>query len=412
MLVFPIRTDRRLAHTPWVNALLIAINVVVFALLLDKQPAVRAAVIEPYILDPQNPRLHQFITYQFLHASWMHLAGNMLFLWIFGNSIEDRLGKLGYLGFYLAGGVLAGLGHCAVETSAALGYVPQQAAPVLGASGAIAAVTGAYLALFPLSDVTIFYWFVFFVGTFEVASIYVILFQIAENVVFQFAGSGGVAYLAHLAGYAFGFAAGMGLLWSRLLPREPYDLLALLEQRRRRAQFNALTRQGYQPWEGGGRVRTPASAPGAGAEAASIPGRSGAAAARDLTPAQQALYDLRAQISGALGNHDLPRAAALYTQLLERDGGQVMGQQQQLDLANQLMASGQYELAARAYELFLNTYRHYPQREQIELILGLVYARYLHRRQRAIELLNAALPRLQDAGQKDLARQTLSEVTG
>jgi outer membrane protein assembly factor BamD (BamD/ComL family) len=90
----------------------------------------------------------------------------------------------------------------------------------------------------------------------------------------------------------------------------------------------------------------------------------------------------------------------------------VMGQRQQLDLANQFMSDGQHDLAARAYELFLNTYQKYQEREQIQLILGIIYARYLNRRQRAIELLRAALTRLHDPNQKDLAQQTLAQMQG
>ena len=74
------------------------------------------------------------------------------------------------------------------------------------------------------------------------------------------------------------------------------------------------------------------------------------------------------------------------------------------------MSDGKYKVAASAYELFLNTYRQYPQREQVELILGLTYARYLSRRQRAKELLNAALARLSDPEQKALAQQTIDEI--
>jgi len=213
-MFFPIRTDRRLHHTPWVNIALIAANVVVFVMTKQGQDLVAMA---PYTLHPNTPTLVQYISYQFLHANWAHLMGNMLFLYVFGNSVEDRLGKVGYLGFYLAGGVMAGLGHALIEAN-----------PVLGASGSVAAVTGAYLALFPLSNVTVFYWF-FLIGTFEISSIMLILFQVGYNVLFQLMGDGGVAYLAHLSGYAYGFMVGMSLLRVCLLPREAFDLAGTAE---------------------------------------------------------------------------------------------------------------------------------------------------------------------------------------
>ncbi len=380
-MFFPVRSDRRLQHTPWMNYALIALNVVIFlAARSDHGDPIRSgpgADLDKYLLDPTAPTLLQFITYQFLHADLMHLASNMIFLYVFGNSIEDRLGKLGYLAFYLAGGVLAGLGH-ALTTDAR----------VLGASGAVAAVTGAYLALFPLSNVTIVYWFVFYIGAFEVSSIVLILFQIGQNMVMHLMGmSSGVAYVAHLSGYLYGFLVGMGLLWVRLLPREPYDLLALIEQRRRRARFRRMTRQGYQPWS---HQHDHAAEPEA-----------------ELTEAQQQSLDLRRAIGAAVGAHNLGQAAELYRRLLELDASQVMSQQQQLDIANQLMSDGHYDTAAHAYELFLNRFGSYAQREQVELILGLIYVRYLDKAERGRELLESALPRLRDDQQRELAEKML-----
>jgi membrane associated rhomboid family serine protease len=382
-MFLPIRTDRRLRHTPWVNYGLIAVNVVIF--LVSNQQSEQT--LAPYLLNPLEPRLLQFLTYQFLHAGWMHLLGNMLFLHVFGNSVEDRLGKLSYLAFYLAGGVLAGVGHALVES-----------APVIGASGAVAAVSGAYLALFPKTKVTIIY-FMFFIGVLEISSMVVILFYFGYNVfqaVTQIGGSGGgVAYLAHLSGYVYGFIIGMGLLWSRLLSREPYDLMSLLEHRRRRAQFKTLSKEGYRPWEH--------NRPGA-------PPKAGDAEPQPVSDEQKRQMELRAQISAHLSAQRTAEAADTYAQLLKLDAGQVMARQQQIDLGNYLMSQGRHELAAQTYELFLNTYKTEIGREQIELILGLTCVRYLNRRQRGRELLTAALRRLKDRDQIDLAQQMLAEI--
>ncbi|HEX7010306.1 MAG TPA: rhomboid family intramembrane serine protease [Phycisphaeraceae bacterium] len=395
-MFFPIRTDRPLRSLPWVNYALIGANVVIFLATYQQvqffdvvahmlrgfplEHLYAEAPVGRFYLWPTQPMPWQFISYQFLHADWMHLLGNMVFLYVFGNHVEDRLGKVGYLFFYLAGGVFAGLGHALVQTT-----------PVIGASGAVSAVTGAYLALFPLSNVTIVYWF-FFVGTFEVSSMVLILFQIAENLIFQFTGVGNVAYLAHLAGYAYGFVIGMGLLLARVLPREPYDMLSLIERRRRRASFQRLARRGYHPWEHAG-----ADQPAAAGDTP------------ELTAFQRELAQLREGIGRAIAEHDLPAAARQYRQLLQRDPRQVMSLQQQLDLANQLMAEGRYDTAAAAYELFLGHFGDYPQREQVQLILGLVYARYLREAERARQLLQAALPRL-SGSDRELAQQTLEQL--
>ncbi|MFW5682386.1 MAG: rhomboid family intramembrane serine protease, partial [Phycisphaeraceae bacterium] len=331
----------------------------------------------------------QHLTYQFFHASWMHLLGNMLFLFVFGNSVEDRLGHVGYLLFYLAGGVMAGIGHGLTSS-----------APVLGASGSVAAVTGAYLVFFPLTNVTIFYWFVIF-GAFEVSLIILILFRIGQDFVFAIADVGRVAYTAHLAGYAFGFAIAMAILLTRMLAREPYDLLALIERKRRRSQFKSMTRGGYAPWESAGS--------GAGASQRGRRGRQREQQAPAPTTAeQQELMDRRTAISQALAGSRIDEAARLYGQLIDDHPEQVMAQQQ-LDLANQLMADGRHELAARAYENLLKSYPHYPQRHHVKLVLGLLCARYLDQPQRARELLEQAEPSLHGQD-KTLARQVLDDL--
>lgn len=395
-MFFPVRTDRRNTRIPWVNYALIGLNVVIFMLTARQVATFGPAAAQGYNLEqifqglpvvrfylwPDDPHLYQFLSYQFLHQDWMHLLGNMLFLWVFGNSVEDRLGKIGYVLFYLAAGILAGIAHA----------LPAGAAPVLGASGAVAGVTGAYLALFPLSDVTIVF---IFGGSFEVSSLILICFRIAQDVLFQLFGIGGVAYLAHLGGYAMGFVVGMALLITRLLPREPVDMLALIEHRRRRHQFKRMARQGFHAWDHAG--ANPASAGVA------------AAATKELSPQAQDLMRRRAAISRALADHRLPEAARLYSDLLRDDPKQVMAQQAQLDLANQLMSDGRYDTAAAAYELMLAAYPHYAQRHHVELILGLIYARYLDAPARARQLLTGALPHL-GSDDESLARQVLSEI--
>jgi len=389
-MLFPIRTERRVTRSPWMNYSLIIANVAVFLLLQEQALFIllgQAGVIGPnvrfdssvFTLWSDHPQVFQFFSYQFLHGGWLHLIFNMLFLWVFGNAVEDRLGKAAYLGFYLAGGVLAGLGHVLTEPL-----------PVLGASGSVAGVTGAYLALFPLARVTVVVWF-FIITFLELPSLLVILFSVGWDVFSQFLGAGGnVAYTAHLAGYLYGFALGMGLLLSRLLSREPYDMLSLIEQKRRQAKFRRATRSGESPWQG--QIGEP------GGEPAPPP-----------TAEEQALMERRQEINRALQQGRSSDAGALYAQLLEEHPDQVMSEQQQLDLANQLMSEGRYQAAAAAYELFL---RHYPAHrhvQQVRLILGLIYARYLGRKERARELLGQAVDQLQGEDQA-LARQVMTEI--
>jgi membrane associated rhomboid family serine protease len=141
------------------------------------------------------------VTSQFLHGGWLHLLGNMLYLWIFGNNVEDRLGRVGFLLFYLAGGVLAGLAQVAVD--------PSSTSPTIGASGAIAATLGAYLVFFPGARVTSLVFLGFFYQLIKIPAAIVLGFWFVLQLVDGFASlgvtqSGGVAVFAHIGGFIAG----------------------------------------------------------------------------------------------------------------------------------------------------------------------------------------------------------------
>ena len=397
MLILPIRTDRRLSRFAWVNTGLLLANFLMFALTHTDVFAVDPGRFDHWRFDPRNPYLYQLITYQFLHGGIWHLFGNMVFLHVFGPNVEDRMGKVGYLAFYLAGGVIAALGHAMASQM-----------PVVGASGSIAAVTGAYLVLMPRTRVLIFYWLLFIIGFFEISAILLILFQVVQNVLFSvLPGQDAVAYEAHLAGYAFGFAVAMGMLRLRVLPREREDLLSMLEHRRRRQQFKRVVERHGSPWEGSPTASAGADPPAA---VAAPFGGGGGGGAGVPDPKRQAVMQQRAKVFSLLGEHRIKEAAAAYIELLETDDRQVLSQQAQLDIASQLMADGNHEAAARAFERFLETYPNYAQREQIELMAGLIYARYLSRPDRARELLERSMKRLRDNDSIQLARQTLDAL--
>jgi len=146
------------------------------------------------------------ITSQFLHGGLLHIGGNLLYLWIFGNNVEDRFGRLRFLAFYLVGGVVAALTQVAID--------PTSSVPTIGASGAIAAVLGAYLILYPGARVTTAIFVVFFYQLIEVPAVIVLVFWFLLQV-FNGIGSlgvdsstsaGGVAVFAHIGGFVFGAA--------------------------------------------------------------------------------------------------------------------------------------------------------------------------------------------------------------
>jgi membrane associated rhomboid family serine protease len=142
------------------------------------------------------------VTSLFLHGSWLHLLGNMLYLWIFGNNVEDRFGRTGFLLFYLFGGAFAGLSQVAID--------PTSTIPTIGASGAIAATLGAYFVLFPRARVTSLVFLGFFYQLIDVPAIIVLGFwfvlQLIDGLtalgVVQTGGS--VAFFAHIGGFVVG----------------------------------------------------------------------------------------------------------------------------------------------------------------------------------------------------------------
>ncbi len=393
-MFIPIRTDYRMTRRPWVNYALIAVNVLVFV--LGYGGASKA--IRPWLLDPGSPRLLQFFTSVFLHADVVHLLGNMVFLWVFGNALNDSFGHLAYLAFYLSGGVLAGVGYLVLAGSA----------PVLGASGAIAAVTGAYLVLFPRVRVTVLV-ILYFITTWQVSSLLFVGFQVVYNLLMTMAATagtgGGVAYAAHSSGYVFGIVLAVGLLVAKILPRDARDLLSLFSHSRRRQKYRRMVSQGYEPFRaaGPGRAGAQPSPFGRWVETKTVQ-----SATSDTQAARE--FELRRDIAAACSRHDLTTAAEKYLQLVQIADDAVLSRQNQLDVANQLMAAEQYPAAADAYERFLRHYRTYEHIADIHLMLGLLYGRYLQQHDRAEQYLLRAIEALRDARKIEMARNELQAV--
>jgi membrane associated rhomboid family serine protease len=172
-----------------------------------RQGAQAACEGQPGVVGRADPQPSTWITpftAMFMHGGLLHLGGNMLFLWIFGNNVEDSMGRIRFLVFYVLGGLAA------LALQIAIG--PNEAVPTLGASGAIAAVLGAYIVLFPRARVLTVIFIVFFFTLIEIPALLVLGFWIVEQIVIgsldlQAGGGGGVAYFAHIGGFAFGLLA-------------------------------------------------------------------------------------------------------------------------------------------------------------------------------------------------------------
>ncbi|MBX3286424.1 MAG: rhomboid family intramembrane serine protease [Acidimicrobiales bacterium] len=254
-MALPLRDDLAPRRFPWVTLALFAINVVVFLFVqpsafqnppedytaAETTRAVQATEFalrwgavscelhagEPLAERPQqcddglgdplpaNKSVYlALLTCMFLHGSTAHLAGNMLFLWVFGNNVEDRLGPVRYLALYLLGGVAATLGYAAVNAHAAV--------PLIGASGAIAAVMGAYLVLFPRGRILTAIATAAFQVVYVPAAVVLVLFFVTQFLT----PDNEVAWEAHVAGMVAGFLAAL--------------VLARLPSVRRRAELDRV----------------------------------------------------------------------------------------------------------------------------------------------------------------------------
>ena len=205
--MIPIRDQIKTRRTPIINYLLIAANIIVFLLQMSAG-ANQESVVYEFALIPATltdgvslGEIRDVFTSMFMHAGLMHLLGNMLYLWIFGDNVEDALGHFTYLLFYLLGGIAASAAHIFIN--------PTSQVPTVGASGAIAAALGAYLVLYPQSRVATFIPLGFF-ATLRMLPAFIVLFmwfilQLFNGVLtLGMADMGGTAFWAHIGGFVFG----------------------------------------------------------------------------------------------------------------------------------------------------------------------------------------------------------------
>lgn len=389
-MILPIRTNIIPRQRPYANYILIICNAIVFLLTYSPHKNMLTGsvdVIRPWaeqlMLTPLQPELWQFVSYAFLHGGFMHILGNMYFLYLFGNNVNDKFGNTGYLCFYLAGAVFSGIGHSLLSSS-----------PVLGASGAVAAVTGAYLALFPQSLITVMYWLFFFIGTMELPTLYFICLKmiLIDNIIVRYTPN--VAYNAHLSGYAFGILAAVGMLAGGLTSRSGTDLYSMLKQYNRRRQHRKTVSAGRNPFTE--RISKKVKIKQHSKHTAEEP--------------KQQMTELRSRIANRIAQRNLPAAAELYLELVKLDKNQLVQQQYLLDIANQLASENKAEASAMAYEQFLTHYRNYDYIEQVQLMLGILYARYLNQPKRAIKHLSDAAKKLSDPGQLKMCNDQLARL--
>jgi len=209
--------------TPVITVLLIVVNVLAFLYELSLGPRIEgflmsAAFVPAHIQEGLPAAVESALLSMFLHGGWAHLLGNMLFLWIFGDNVEDRLGHVRYLLFYLLSGYAAAFTHAF--------FSPTSMVPAIGASGAISGVLGAYLFLHPRARIVTVVWFLFFIRFIEIPAIVYLpiwfllqLFSGVASLGMPADTAGGVAFWAHIGGFVAGPLL-LLLLGGRRRPRE------------------------------------------------------------------------------------------------------------------------------------------------------------------------------------------------
>jgi membrane associated rhomboid family serine protease len=206
--MIPLRSSERTYSTATVTLIIIALNVLVFFHEITLSPYRLNVFIEQYGLVPDRLHVYQLVTSMFIHGGWLHILGNMWFLWVFGRGVEDDIGHVPYLIFYFVCGVVAALANVLAT--------PYSPVPTVGASGAIAGVMGAYLIRFPRARIVTLVPIIIFLTTLDIPAAFLLIYWFAIQFFNGFGSIGGgsqiargdVAWFAHVGG----FIAGMLLI--------------------------------------------------------------------------------------------------------------------------------------------------------------------------------------------------------
>jgi membrane associated rhomboid family serine protease len=201
--MIPLRSTERVRSTAIVTLILILINTVVFLYEQILPSWALDSFIAHYGIIPDRLRMSSLLTSMFLHGGWLHLIGNMWFLWVFGRNVEDLIGSGRFLLFYILCGLAAGL----VQVF----FNPYSRVPTVGASGAIAGVMGAYVIKFPRARITTLVPIFVFITTLEIPAVFLLLYWFAiqffsgvGSIGYSQVSSGGVAWFAHVGGFLAG----------------------------------------------------------------------------------------------------------------------------------------------------------------------------------------------------------------
>lgn len=384
-MLIPLGSDRPNERKAVVTHAIIAINIGVFvalALLAKTDPELAGRITDAGAISRDHFRIWQPVTSTYLHGGFMHIFGNMIFLLVFAPPVEDRFGRIGFVVFYTLGGAASGLAHIALEH-----------APAIGASGAVAAVAGAFLVMFPKTHIRAFVFFIF-IGIFMIPSWWLIGMFIVLDLFSQVFSSGnGIANLAHLGGYAFGISIALGLIITGLIPRQPYDLFSIAKHRHRR---RVIAGAGKRFDQSTARVHTDHPH------------------ARPSDPDAEDIAQRRARIGTLLATDQAGEGADAYLAMVKAYGGKplplTMNRDAQYQIANTLYQRGEHIAAAEAFTRLLDAYPGDPERHIIAVLIARTRAHDQHDPAGAVEMLEALADRAHDDETTALVERELAAV--
>ena len=396
-MIFPLGDDNPTRHTPVMTWLLIAANAAVFGMFNLQMPD--SALTEWTVrwgYDVDHPFAKQIFTSMFMHAGWAHVLGNMWVLWIVGNNVEDKVGKLGFLVLYLLGGVAAALSFAGIalvtETSPEaqaklVETIGRAHAPLVGASGAIAAIMGIYAVFFPEARVRLLVWWFLFVRVIPVRAKWFIGMTLGldliTSVIAHGAAAGGVATMAHVGGGAFGaFAA---LLLKPMVgggrEGDAWDV---------HTGFSRKQAAGTEPFRDPRAPRLDRLAPGETDEAA--------------------LVGVERSISQLVRGGRVREAIDVYPAYVSMAREQPLPDDVQIEIAHEFYRQWLPKEAIPAYLRYLETHPRGDDVAEAKFRLGVLYARGLSRRDEAVKWLREAVSEHADPKIRDAATQMLAQL--
>jgi membrane associated rhomboid family serine protease len=381
-MLLPVGDDSDSHVVPVVNMGIVVLNILVFAAVNVLGNDVTAQnVFDGYGIVPGDLAWYQFLTSLFLHGGWMHIIGNMWFLWVFGDAVENRLGHVGYAVFYLVAGIGASVFY--------LLFTPKTLMPCIGASGAIFGVVASYAILFPRNEIRMLYWFWLFVGTFHVKAVWIVGFWVVEQVVTwhlmsEFGRVGGIAYAAHVGGALFGIllAVAVRTWWP--------------EERIVDDWGPSFPITGGERW-------SPAAGP-------SAPPPTPPVVPLGFDDPPESEVSSMDDVSRAFANDDPERALELYRQHAACRPGAPMAAPAQIAIADALFKRADFDEALDAYRLYLDAYGAEAHAATAKFRAAVILSRRRGENAEAAKLLLEVIMEHPDPEVVELARGELARI--